>query len=33
MKAQERSIDKAAQKMIAKMNNAGQHNAWDRLEA
>ncbi len=33
MEPQERSIDKAAQKMIAKMNKAGQNNAWDRLEA
>ena len=33
MEPQERSVDKAAQKMIAKMNKAGQKNAWDRLEA
>lgn len=33
MELQERSIDKASQKMIAKMNNDGQKNAWDRLEA
>jgi len=31
MEPQERSVDKAAQKMIAKMNKAGQKNAWDRL--
>ncbi len=33
MEPQERSVDKAAQKMIAKMDKAGQKNAWDRLEA
>ena len=33
MEPQERSVDKAAQKMIANMAEAGQKNAWDRLEA
>jgi carbon-monoxide dehydrogenase catalytic subunit len=33
MEPQERSIDKAAQKMIVNMAEAGQQNAWDRLEA
>jgi len=33
MEPKERSIDKAAQKMIAHMAEAGQQNAWDRLEA
>jgi carbon-monoxide dehydrogenase catalytic subunit len=33
MEPQERSIDKAAQKIIANMAKAGQENAWDRLEA
>jgi len=33
MKPQERSVDKAAQKMVANMAEAGQKNAWDRLEA
>jgi len=32
MEPQERSVDKAAQKIIAKMNKAGQKNVWDRLE-
>ena len=33
MEQQERSVDKAAQQMIADMADAGQKNAWDRLEA
>jgi hypothetical protein len=33
MAPQERSVDKATQKMITKMNKADQKNAWDRLEA
>ncbi|MBL7186424.1 MAG: anaerobic carbon-monoxide dehydrogenase catalytic subunit [Phycisphaerae bacterium] len=33
MEPHERSVDKAAQKMIANMAEAGQKNAWDRLEA
>ncbi|MHC4460581.1 MAG: anaerobic carbon-monoxide dehydrogenase catalytic subunit [Planctomycetota bacterium] len=33
MEPQERSADKAAQKMIDQMAKAGQQNAWDRLEA
>ena len=33
MEPRERSVDKAAQKMIAHMAEAGQENAWDRLEA
>jgi len=33
MEPQERSVDRAAQKMIANMAEAGQKNAWDRLEA
>jgi len=33
METRERSIDKAAQKVIANMAEAGQKNAWDRLEA
>ena len=33
MEAQERSADKAAQEMIEHMADAGQQNAWDRLEA
>jgi carbon-monoxide dehydrogenase catalytic subunit len=33
MEPQERSIDKAAQKMIANMAEAGRRNVWDRLEA
>ncbi len=32
MDPKERSIDKAAQEMIARMAEAGQQNAWDRLE-
>lgn len=32
MEPKERSIDKAAQEMIARMAKAGQQNAWDRLE-
>ena len=33
MEPEERSVDKAAQKMITHMAEAGQENAWDRLEA
>lgn len=33
MEPQERSSDKAAQEMISRMAEAGQENAWDRLEA
>ncbi len=33
MDAKERSSDKAAQEMIERMAEAGQQNAWDRLEA
>jgi carbon-monoxide dehydrogenase catalytic subunit len=33
MEAKERSSDKAAQEMIDRMAQAGQQNAWDRLEA
>ena len=33
MDAKERSSDKAAQQMIDRMAQAGQQNAWDRLEA
>ena len=33
MEPQERNVDKAAQKMIAKMIKAGQKTDWDRLEA
>jgi len=33
MEPKERSIDKAAQEMIARMAKAGQQNAWDRLDA
>ena len=33
MDTQKRSIDKAAQEMIDQMAQAGQQNAWDRLEA
>ncbi len=33
MDAKERSSDKAAQEMIARMAKAGQQNVWDRLEA
>ena len=33
MEPKERSSDKAAQEMIARMAEAGQQNAWDRLEA
>jgi len=33
MEPQERSVDKAAQKMIADMAGTDQKNAWDRLEA
>jgi carbon-monoxide dehydrogenase catalytic subunit len=33
MDPQERSVDKAAQEMITHMADAGQQNAWDRLEA
>jgi carbon-monoxide dehydrogenase catalytic subunit len=33
MEPEKRSIDKAAQEMIARMAEAGQPNAWDRLEA
>jgi len=33
MEPKERSIDKAAQEMIARMAQAGQQNVWDRLEA
>jgi carbon-monoxide dehydrogenase catalytic subunit len=33
MEPQERSVDKAAQEMIGRMADAGQQNAWDRLEA
>ncbi len=33
MEPQERSLDKAAQEMIGRMADAGQQNAWDRLEA
>ena len=33
MEPKERSIDKAAQEMIAHMAQAGQQNVWDRLEA
>jgi len=33
MDPKERSSDKAAQEMIARMAEAGQQNAWDRLEA
>jgi len=33
MEPKERSTDKAAQEMIAHMAQAGQQNAWDRLEA
>ncbi len=33
MKSKERSSDKAAQSMIDHMAEAGQQNAWDRLEA
>jgi carbon-monoxide dehydrogenase catalytic subunit len=33
MDPKERSIDKAAQEMIARMAKAGQQNAWDRLDA
>ncbi len=32
MEPKERSIDKASQEMIARMKEAGQQNAWDRLE-
>jgi carbon-monoxide dehydrogenase catalytic subunit len=32
MEPKERSINKAAQEMIARMAKAGQQNAWDRLE-
>ncbi|MHC4070139.1 MAG: hypothetical protein ACYSR8_11320 [Planctomycetota bacterium] len=32
MEPKERSSDKAAQEMIARMAEAGQQNAWDRLE-
>ncbi len=32
MEPKERSINKAAQEMIARMAEAGQQNAWDRLE-
>ncbi|MHC4495699.1 MAG: anaerobic carbon-monoxide dehydrogenase catalytic subunit, partial [Planctomycetota bacterium] len=32
MDAKERSSDKAAQEMIERMAQAGQQNAWDRLE-
>ena len=32
MDPKERSSDKAAQEMIARMSEAGQQNAWDRLE-
>ena len=31
MEPKERSSDKAAQEMIARMAEAGQQNAWDRL--
>ncbi len=33
MEAKERSSDKAAQEIITRMAQAGQQNAWDRLEA
>ena len=33
MESRQRSIDKAAQEMIGHMAEAGQQNAWDRLEA
>jgi carbon-monoxide dehydrogenase catalytic subunit len=33
MEADKRSTDKAAQKMLERMAQAGQQNAWDRLEA
>ena len=33
MEPEKRSIDKAAQEMIARMAKAGQQNAWDRLDA
>ncbi len=33
MEPKERSSDKAAQEMIARMAQAGQQNAWDRLDA
>ncbi|MHC4659172.1 MAG: anaerobic carbon-monoxide dehydrogenase catalytic subunit, partial [Planctomycetota bacterium] len=33
MEPQERSVDKAAQAMIEQMAQAGQQNAWDRLQA
>ncbi len=33
MEAKQRSSDKAAQEMIQRMAQAGQENAWDRLEA
>ena len=33
MDPKKRSIDKAAQEMIARMAKAGQQNAWDRLDA
>jgi carbon-monoxide dehydrogenase catalytic subunit len=33
MEAKERSSDKAAQEMITRMAQAGQQNAWDRLES
>ncbi|MBC8470277.1 MAG: anaerobic carbon-monoxide dehydrogenase catalytic subunit [Planctomycetes bacterium] len=33
MDPKERSIDKASQEMIARMAEAGQQNAWDRLDA
>jgi len=33
MDPKKRSIDKAAQEMIARMAEAGQQNAWDRLDA
>ncbi len=33
MEPKERSSDKAAQEMISRMAEAGQQNAWDRLDA
>ena len=33
MEPEKRSIDKAAQEMIIRMDKAGQQNAWDRLDA
>ncbi len=33
MEPEKRSVDKAAQEILIRMSQAGQENAWDRLDA